>query len=157
MYVENDQLIVENVLREELDEGCLSASGLSHDDHGDSGLHPEINDAHFQEVVCGNHVIVIHDLHHVVMSAEQLEETLELEICHLREVWNLYQVFSDKLSNLWPLLAIPDALIYEDEQLNVFGDSRRVLVHEDQAPVLYHYLCEVIRRLPGQCHLELVV
>jgi hypothetical protein len=59
MYVENNQLVVENVLREELNEGCLAASGLTHDDHRDSGLHSQINDAHFEEVICGHHVFII--------------------------------------------------------------------------------------------------
>jgi hypothetical protein len=145
MYVENDQLIIENILREELNEGGLAASGLSHDDHRDSGLHSEINDAHFEEVVCGNHVFVILNLKFVVMSAEHLKETLELIICHFREVWYLYQVFSDKLSNLRSLLVIPGALINEYEQLYVFRDFLRILVHEYQTPVLDHYLCEVIR------------
>jgi hypothetical protein len=157
MYVENNQLIIENVLRKELNEGCLAASSFSHYDHGDSGLHSEINDAHFEEIVCGNNIFVIHNLQYVVMSAEHLKETLELIICHFREVWYLYQVLSDKLSNLVSLFFFLSALINKDEQLNVFGDFHRVLVHEDQTPVLYHYLCEVIRRLPGQCHLELVV
>jgi hypothetical protein len=89
------------------------------------------------------------------MSAEHLEETLELEICHHREVRYLYQVIGDQLSNLWSLLVLPDALVDEDEHLYVFGDFLRVFVHEDQTAVLDHYLREVIRRLPGQFHLEL--
>ncbi len=145
MYVENDQLIIENVLREELNEGCLAASGLSHDDDGDSGLHSEINDAHFQEVVCSNHIFIIRDLYNVVMSSEHPKETLELKICHFREVWYLNQVFRDQLRNLWSLFVIPNALIDEDEQLNVDGYFFRVFVHEDQTAVLYHYLREVIR------------
>jgi hypothetical protein len=40
MYVENDQLIIENVLREELNEGGLAASCLPHYDDGNSRLHP---------------------------------------------------------------------------------------------------------------------
>lgn len=79
------------------------------------------------------------------MSAEHLEEILELEICHLREVWNLYLVIRDQLSNLWSLLLFPDALVDEDEHLYVFGYLFGVLVHEDQAPVFDHYLREVIR------------
>jgi hypothetical protein len=62
MNVENDQLVIENVLREKLNEGCLAASGLTHDDHGDSGLNPQIYDAHFEEVICGYHVFIIGDL-----------------------------------------------------------------------------------------------
>jgi len=62
MYVENKQHIIENVLREELNEGCLAASGLTHDDHGDSGLNPQIYYAHFEEVICGYHVFIIGDL-----------------------------------------------------------------------------------------------
>jgi hypothetical protein len=62
MNVENDQLVIENVLREKLNEGCLAASGLTHDDHGYSGLHPEIDYAHFKEVICGHHVFIIRDL-----------------------------------------------------------------------------------------------
>ena len=65
------------------------------------------------------------------MSAEHLKETLELIICHFREVWYLYQVFRDKLSYLWSLFVVPSALINEDEQLNVFGDFLRLLIHED--------------------------
>lgn len=83
-----------------------------------------------------------------MVSAEHLQETLELEICHPREVWNLDLVARDQLRNLWSLLVLPDALIDEDEHLNVFGYLYGVLVHEDQAPVFDNYLSEVIRRLP---------
>jgi hypothetical protein len=82
------------------------------------------------------------------MSAEHPKETLKIKICHFREVWYLYQVLRDQLSNFWPLFVIPDALIYEDEQLYVFRYFFRVLVNEDQTSVLYHNLREVIRRIP---------
>jgi hypothetical protein len=62
MYIEDDQLVVENVLREKLNEGCLATSCLTHDDYGDSGLNPEINDTHFEEIICGHHVLIIRDL-----------------------------------------------------------------------------------------------
>lgn len=82
------------------------------------------------------------------MSAEHPKQTLELKICHFREVWYLYHFFRDQLCNLRSLFVISDALIYKDEQLNVFGYFFRVLVNEDQTSVLYHYLRKVIRRIP---------
>ena len=129
MYIENDQVIVENVLREELNQGCLAASGLTHYYHGDSGLHPKINDAHFEEVICGHHITIILDRKFVVVSSEHLQEILKLNICHLGEIWNLNLVIGDQLSNLWSLFVIPDALIDEDEHLYVFGDLYGVFVH----------------------------
>jgi hypothetical protein len=62
MYIKNDQLVIKNVLREEFNEGSLSTSGLAHDDHRDSGLHPQINYAHFEEVICSHHVFIIRNL-----------------------------------------------------------------------------------------------